>query len=342
VGIPLLLVLLLLAVLAWSSRLSRLLAIGFVLVLVLAAGPVLVISIHHQATLPWAGLWSLPIARSAEPSRFIVFGYLVLAIALAVWLAAPVRSRLLRGARWGLGLLAVAAIITDAPTSYQAVNPAPPGYSLPSTVRAVNQLPAFITQGLYRRYLRPGEIVAVITARGNAGMLFQAAANFYFRIAGGYINASLTPVNAVPHPLTLVANPSKVADRMFADYLRSAGVGAILVEQAWQYPWTGNFTRLGMHGTAGSLGAVFPPGVIVLRLAEREQASEPGADGAHPQVRLHLQRHERHGAGRDRQPEVDDPPAEYPERGHAPGDAEADEQQRGDRVHDPQAARRQR
>jgi hypothetical protein len=258
VGIPLLLVLLLLAVLAWSSRLSRLLAIGFVLVLVLAAGPVLVISIHHQATLPWAGLWSLPIARSAEPSRFIVFGYLVLAIALAVWLAAPTRSRLLRGARWGLGLLAVAAIITDAPTSYQAVNPAPPGYSLPSSVRAVNQLPAFITQGLYRRYLRPGEIVAVITARGNAGMLFQAAANFYFRIAGGYINASLTPVNAVPHPLTLVANPSKVADRMFADYLRSAGVGAILVEQAWQYPWTGNFTRLGMHGTAVGGVIVFP------------------------------------------------------------------------------------
>jgi hypothetical protein len=258
VGIPLLLVLLLLAVLAWSSRLSRLLAIGFVLVLVLAAGPVLVISIYHQATLPWAGLWSLPIARSAEPSRFIVFGYLVLAIALAVWLAAPTRSRLLRGARWGLGLLAVAAIITDAPTSYQAVNPAPPGYSLPSSVRAVNQLPAFITQGLYRRYLRPGEIVAVITARGNAGMLFQAAANFYFRIAGGYINASLTPVNAVPHPLTLVANPSKVADRMFADYLRSAGVGAILVEQAWQYPWTGNFTRLGMHGTAVGGVIVFP------------------------------------------------------------------------------------
>jgi hypothetical protein len=258
VGIPLLLVLLLLAVFAWSSRLSRLLAVGFVLVLVLAAGPILVITRYHTITLPWAKLWSLPIARSAEPSRFIVFGILALAIALAVWLAAPVRSRLLRGARWGLGLLAVAVLITDTPTSYQAVNPAPPGYTLPSTVKAVNQLPAFITQGLYRQYLRPGEIVAVITARGNAGMLFQAAANFYFRIAGGYINASLTPENAVPHPLTLVANPSKVADRMFEDYLRSAGVGAILVEQAWQYPWIHNFTRLGMHGTAVGGVIVFP------------------------------------------------------------------------------------
>jgi len=100
---------------------------------------------------------------------------------------------------------------------------------LPATARPVNQLPAFITQGLYRQYLRPGEIVVVFTARGNAGMLFQAAANFYFRIAGGYINASLTPVDAVPHQLTLVAHPSKGADRVFEAYLRSAGVGAILV-----------------------------------------------------------------------------------------------------------------
>ena len=202
--------------------------------LALAAGPVLVLTPHNMYTLPWAKLWNLPIARSAEPSRFIVFGLLALAIALALWLAVPTKSKLLRAARWGLGLLAVAAIITDTPTSYQAVSPLPQNYKPPASLRAVNQLPAFITQGLYRQYLHPGEIVVILTQRGNAGMLFQAAANFYFRIAGGYINASLTPVNALPHPLTLVAHPSTVADRMLEDYLRSAGVGAILVEQAWE------------------------------------------------------------------------------------------------------------
>ena len=258
VGIPLLVILLLLAVFAWSSRLSRLLAIGFVLVLALAAGPDLVITRHNVHTLPWAKLWSLPIARSAEPSRFIVFGSLALAIALAVWLAAPTRSKLVKGARWGLGLLAVAAIITDAPTSYQAVIPAPPGFTAPATARPVNQLPAFITQGLYRQYLRPGEIVVVFTARGNAGMLFQAAANFYFRIAGGYINASLTPVDAVPHQVTLVAHPSKGADRVFEAYLRSAGVGAILVEQAWEFTWIHNLNSLGLHGTSVGGVIVYP------------------------------------------------------------------------------------
>jgi hypothetical protein len=76
-------------------------------------------------------------------------------------------------------------------------------------MRPVNELPPFITQGLYRRYLRPGEIVIIVTHRGNAGMLFQVASGFYFRIDGGYINASLTPQDAVPHAVTLVAHPDK-------------------------------------------------------------------------------------------------------------------------------------
>jgi hypothetical protein len=259
VGIPLLVIVLLLAVFAWSNRVNRLLAIGLVFTFALAAGPVLVVTGHDTYRLPSASLWGLPIARSAEPSRFIVFAYLVLALALALWLAVPGRNKLLLAARWGLGLLAVAAIITDTPTSYQAVSPLPLNYRPPPAIRAVNQLPAFITQGLYRQYLRPGEIVVILTQRGNAGMLFQAAANFYFRIAGGYINASLTPVDALPHPVTLVAHPNRVADQMFKDYLRSAGVGAIIVEQAWEDPWMRNLdTRLGMHGTSVGGVTIYP------------------------------------------------------------------------------------
>jgi hypothetical protein len=259
VGIPLLLVLLLLAVFAWSERVSRLLAIVFVFALALAAGPVLVITPNSTYSLPWAKLWSLPIARSAEPSRFIVFLSLALAIALALWLAAPTGTKLLLAARWGLGLLAVAAVITDTPTSYPAVKPLPPGYQAPPAMRAANQLPPFITQGLYRRYLHPGEIVVLLTHRGNAGMLFQAASGFYFRIDGGYINASLTPTDAIPHALTLAAHPSPAANQMLADYLRSSGVGAVLVEQAWEEPWMGNLgTRVGMHGTSAGGVTVYP------------------------------------------------------------------------------------
>ena len=254
VGIPLILILVLLAVFAWRNRVSRLLLIGFAFVVALAVGPnLVVINYRHTYRLPWAGLWNLPIARSAEPSRFIVFAVLAAAFALALWLATPVSGKPLLAARWGLGLLAVAAIIADTPTSYQAVNPTPLGYKPPATMHPVNQLPAFVTEGMYRQYLRPGEIVVILTHRGNAGMLFQGASNFYFRIAGGYINASLTPVNALPHPVTLLAHPSKAALRMFDDYARSSGLGAIVVEKAWEEPWM-NLSRVGMHGT--SVGGV--------------------------------------------------------------------------------------
>ena len=87
----------------------------------------------------------------------------------------------------------------------------------------VNQLPTFVTNGLYRRYLRPGEIVVILTGRGNAGMLFQAASGFYFRIAGGYINASLTPTYALPNQVIQYIHPGKAAIRKFDYYARSAG-----------------------------------------------------------------------------------------------------------------------
>ena len=284
VGIPLLLILLLLAVFAWSNRVTRLLAIGFVLVLALAAGPAVSLTSRRAYALPWSGLWTLPVARSAEPARFIVFGLLALAIALALFLAAPGRNKLLLAARWGLALLAVAAVITDTPTSYQSVSPLPPNFKAPAPPRAANQLPAFITEGLYRQYLRPGEIVVVLTQRGNAGMLFQAAANFYFRIAGGYINASLTPVNAVPHPITLVAHPSKVADQMLTDYLRTSGVGAILVEQAWEDPWMSNLsTRLGMRGTSAGGVTVYPVAPWLASLPRQAELSQQ----AHQRHQLH-------------------------------------------------------
>jgi hypothetical protein len=260
-GIPLLLVPFALAVFARSDKIARLLVIMLVFVLVLAAGPYLVIGNHTPVRLPWAALWNLPFARSAEPSRLIVFASLVLALALARWLAAPVAGRLSRIARWGLGLLAVAVLVADLPTSHSAVNPAPPGSVATAAARPANQLPPFITSGLYRQYLRPGESVVVVTDRGNAGLLFQAATGFYFRIEGGFINDSLTPrQDALPGPVGNLSqyNHARIAE--FEDYLRSSGTGAILVEQAWAEPWMSIFGRLGLHGTSAGGVTVYPVG----------------------------------------------------------------------------------
>ncbi len=273
VGIPILLVLLGVAVLTWRNRVTRLLVIGFALVIVLGIGPELVVGTSQPVRLPWAGLWNLPIVRSDEPSRFIVFAVLVLAVALALWLALPSSSRLRLAARWGLGLLAVAAILWDSPTVYSAIDPVPPDYKPPATMHAVNQLPPFITDGMYRQYLRPGETVVIVTYRGNAGMLFQADAGFYFRIAGGYINASVSPPSTMPDQIMAVAHPSARETEAFASYLRWSGIGAVIVEQAWEEPWMRNFaTTLGMHGTSVGGVIIYPVAPWLASLAHSAQA----------------------------------------------------------------------
>jgi hypothetical protein len=260
VGLPLLLVLLGLAVFAWRSRLARLLALGFLFVIALAVGPGLVAGNQTLTPLPWGALWRLPILRSAEPSRFIIFGYLILVIALALWLAMPSAGKLARAARWGLGLLAVAAIFADLPTFGIAVHPLPPGYQISATMHPADRLPAFLTDGLYRQYLAPGETVVVVTRRSNAGMLFQADARFYFRIAGGFINASLTQQDALPVPVEMLTYPNPARIAGFKRYVRRAKVGAILVENAWAEPWTSVFARMGLHGTSAGGVTVYPTG----------------------------------------------------------------------------------
>jgi hypothetical protein len=253
VGIPLLLVLLGLAVFNWSNRLVRLLVPSFVVTVALAVGPDLYIDGHLVGAVPWSGMWSLPLLESAEPMRFIDFGYLVLAIALALWLAQVLKSPLLRSARWALGVLALAAIFANLPTFAEVVVPPPPrpqGWkqaipSLPMT----DNVPTFFANGLYKQYLKPGENVVVLSHRGNAGMMFQAYTGFYFNLDGGFINASLSSSDAIPYDVELLSHATKARVAGFEAYIKSAHVGALLVERAYSEHWMYVFGKLGMKTT---------------------------------------------------------------------------------------------
>jgi hypothetical protein len=185
----------------------------------------------------------------------MLFGYLVLSIIVALWLALPAKNRLLLAAQWITGLAAVAAMVAYILT-LPALKVEVAG--APTAVRPPNALPAFISAGLYRDYVRPGEIVAVVSDRGNAGMLFQADTNFYFRIDGGFINAAFNNTTALPAPVERLMHPTPAVERRFLAYVHRARVGTILVEQAWSAPWMRIFAQMGMHGrTVG--------GVIVYR-----------------------------------------------------------------------------
>jgi hypothetical protein len=255
-GVPLLVIWLLLAIFQWRSRVVWLMTAGLFVIIALATGPTLIIDSQTVVTWPWNKLWALPIFKSAEPIRFIVFGYLLLSMALAMWLAALTKSRVLRGLRWLLGTLAIGAIFADLPTFAEVVVPPPPvGWeqAMPS-LGLPTQIPPFFADGLYRKYLSPGETVVIVSRRGNAGMLFQADTDFYFKIDGGFINASLSNVNAIPDAVADMSFPTPLRDSAFEEYVRSAQVGAIIVEQAWSAAWMYNYDRVGM--TPVSVGGV--------------------------------------------------------------------------------------
>ena len=250
VGIPLLVILVLLAVFGWRRRVVRFLVVGFVIIVAFALGPNLIIDGQQLFPLPWGGMWNAMFLRSAEPIRVILFGYLALAMALALWLATAERNWLARGGRWALALVAVGAIFADLPTFAEVVVPPPAKHWTPAipALQPANALPAFLTDGLYQRYLSPGEIVVIVSQRGNAGMLFQAAAGFYFRIDGGFINASLSRTDALPLPVADVSSLTPAHKLGFEEYIQASGVGAIIVERAWSQEWMYNFADLGLKG----------------------------------------------------------------------------------------------
>jgi hypothetical protein len=157
-------------------------------------------------------------------------------------------------------VLALVAILADLPMFNPAVAPLPerqaPAVAVAVAAAPAGALPAFITDGLYRQYLKPGEIVVVVSKRGNAGMLFQADAGFYFRIAGGYINMSLSQDD--PQAVVALTHPTRDTEGQFQSYVREAGVGAILVEQTWAEPWMSVFGRMGLRGTSAGGVTLYP------------------------------------------------------------------------------------
>jgi hypothetical protein len=230
VGIPLLVVALVLAVTRWSSRLVRFLTCMLVFIIVASLGNALYVEGHRVSYFPWAPLWNLPLIRNAYPSRLMLFAYLVLAVATALFLARPAKWLWLR---WPLGLLVIAAIAQDAPP----INAAPH-----STV------PAFITAQAYRSHVKPNEIVVVVSTIGNAGMLWQADTNFYMRLAGGYINQAITRRTDLPKPVQNLAHATPLIVLKFESYVKADRIGSILIDGNHEPQWVGIFRKIGLRG----------------------------------------------------------------------------------------------
>jgi hypothetical protein len=231
VGIPLLLLMVLLAATRWSSKMVRFLTGMLAFIMLASLGPVVYLEGRRLGKVPWAPLFHLPLVRNAYPLRLMLFAYLVLAVATALYLAGPARR--VPWGRWSLAVLVIAFIALDVE---------------PIKISPYSNVPAFISSGQYRRQLSPGEVVAVVSDVGNAGMLWQAQSDFYMRLAGGYINQAITKGSDLPDQVQDLSHATPAIVAQFERFVRADHVGAILLDADHEPKWVGIFWRMGLHG----------------------------------------------------------------------------------------------
>jgi len=213
-GVPLLVLLIAFVVTERRRRSTWLLVAGLLVTLVLSVGDTVAVFGAH--ILPWRLAAALPLLSSAQPGRLVVYAFLLIAVIVARWLARP-RRPALRSA------LAVAAALVILPNF--------PGDVWASRV----PVPAFLTQGIYHRYLRPGEIVWIVDPHHDRQMIWQARTGFSFRLAGGFFGVTPSGLPAPPgaalqaHLGTGAITGASVAD--VRAFLASHRVGAVLMAE---------------------------------------------------------------------------------------------------------------
>ncbi|MGW6707909.1 glycosyltransferase family 2 protein [Streptomyces sp. NPDC054956] len=166
----------------WRIRTVRALAITGFVTLLLSLGPW--VPVPHTGVVlagPWRLMIELPLFESVIEGRVAMACAPVLGILLALALDRIVRMRT-RELRT-IGLLGAAAALI-------------PILPLPLTVRERAPVPAFITSGSWKDYVKDGEALVPVPLPdpGQADALhWQVEADFGFRLAGGYFNGPWGP-----------------------------------------------------------------------------------------------------------------------------------------------------
>ncbi|MFE4261790.1 glycosyltransferase 87 family protein [Streptomyces sp. NPDC056883] len=166
----------------WRSKAVRALALTGFVALLLSLGPWVPVP-RTEIVLPgpWRLMIKLPLFESVIEGRVAMVCAPVLGILLALALdrILRLRTRELRT----LGLLGAAAALI-------------PVLPLPLTVRDRAPVPAFITSGDWKGYVKDGEALVPVPLPdpGQADALhWQVEADFGFRLAGGYFNGPWGP-----------------------------------------------------------------------------------------------------------------------------------------------------
>jgi len=140
-----------------------------IVAVILSLGPFLVVGGRPIIPLPGLLLGAMPLIGKALPVRLMLYAFLALAVITALWLGDSAFPRWVRVAA------ALAVIVSIAPNLSA------------SFWTSALYVPPFFSDGLYAKYLSPGETVVVLPygINGNS-MAWQLQSGWYFKMAGGY------------------------------------------------------------------------------------------------------------------------------------------------------------
>jgi hypothetical protein len=242
---------------SWRRWGTRVLIVATAVAVVWTLGSTLTIVGQSTIWLPWRLLEYRSPFNEITPVRIAAWVSLGMVLAFTLWLARPGRWAPLR---WLVALLAAVMLWPNINGEF------------PSTQRVYDEgvaSPAFITQGLYKHYLHPNEVILPIPfgPYGNS-LLWQAQARGYFRLASGWfgyfppdyantlIGEELLGFHAFDDPVAALRG-----------FIAHTHLGAAIVVPSEAGDWPEVFAHLGMKRTA--VGGVWVYDVpAVLRTGE--------------------------------------------------------------------------
>lgn len=196
----------------WREPFARILIDTLIIVAVFALGPMLHVMGRNLAGLPGALVTGLPLMSKATPARFAMYAFLILGIISAIWLS-----------ELSCGFFAKTAIVVSIVCSTL------PNLSADYWARPTD-MPAFFAGGIYRKYISPGETIVTLPywMRGN-GMLWQAQADMYFRMAGGWTGPPTPEFDRWPIVKALATNMLPPdPETQFKAFVANHNVGAVI------------------------------------------------------------------------------------------------------------------
>jgi hypothetical protein len=175
IGVPALLVAVLMTARRGAELAVRLSVWMLLVTMILSVGPMFLTGPHSAIPMPEVFIyWYAPVLKYALPVRFAAYFFLSIGALFALWMSDHALSA---GVRLGLGALVILSLLPNLNWKFW-------------TIRETT--PQFFSDGIYRNYIARNENILILPY-GVAGDsdLWQALADFHFRMAGGYLG--ITP-----------------------------------------------------------------------------------------------------------------------------------------------------